>query len=578
MKKPPEQNELRRALGECKSYLWFTALFSACVNILYLAPTLYLIQVYDRVLLSTSIPTLLFLTAVTVLALATLAGLDLVRSVVLTKMGVRLDRMLSARIYQALMDHAISGQGQGRGQIIRDFDTVRQFLTTNTIHTIFDVPWTPIYIFVAFLLHPLLGAVSLFFVVILLMLAILNEWITRKELAEANAAAMKNYGFTEASLRNAEVVQALGMFGSLLKRWYADRVALMNSQASASFKGATITSTIRFLRMAMQSLILGLAAYLVIERSLTPGSIFAATVLLGRALQPIEQAVAMWRPTVQAGQAYRRIVELLTRNPQRETSFELPTPRGALSVEKLFYRVPGRDDPVLANVNFAVASGESVAIVGPSAAGKSTLARLLVGVLPPTAGVVRLDGADVYRWPREQFGKFVGYVPQDVELFAGTVAENIARFRDVPHQLVVEAAQLAGVHELILRLPFGYETPLGESGSVLSGGQRQRIALARAVLGLPKLLVLDEPNSNLDSTGESVLVDCLAQLKSRGTTTILISHRLNAIASVDKVLILNNGQVEAFGPRAEVMARFARPAMVKPARRTRFGLFGWRDK
>jgi PrtD family type I secretion system ABC transporter len=521
-------------------------------------------QVYDRVLQSGSIATLIFLTLITLAALGTLAALDYIRAHLLTKMGIRLDDLLASRVYQALMDQAISGPEATRAQAVRDFDNIRQFLTSQPIHAIFDAPWTPIYIAVAFLLSPVIGYTCLVFALILLGMAILNEIVTRKELSAANADAIKNYGFTDTSLRNAEVVQALGMFSAILPMWRADRRRLMDNQAIASVKGAAVSSTIRFFRLAMQALILGIAAYYVIQRTLTPGAVFAASVLLGRALQPIEQAVGMWRQAVGAQQAYRRLLPLLRANPPRQTSLTLPAPEGRLSVEKLTFRISGREEPILANVSFALQPGEALAVIGPSAAGKSTLARLIVGVLPPTAGVVRLDGADVYRWPRDHFGRYAGYMPQDIELFPGSVAANIARFRSLPSETIVEAARHAGVHELILRLPRGYETELGENAGVLSAGQRQRIALARAILETPKLLVLDEPNSNLDSVGENSLVDCLKQLKAKGTTIVVISHRINTVSFVDKILALNNGIVEAFGPRAEVLARFARPSVVKP--------------
>ena len=323
-------------------------------------------------------------------------------------MGIRLDDLLAARVYQALMDQAISGPEPTRAQAVRDFDNIRQFLTSQPIHAIFDAPWTPIYIAVAFLLSPVIGYTCLVFALILLVMAILNEVVTRKELSAANTAAIKNYGFTDTTLRNAEVVQALGMFSAILPLWKADRSQLMSNQAVASFKGAAVGSTIRFLRLAMQALILGIAAYYVIERTLTPGAVFAATVLLGRALQPIEQAVGMWKQAVSAQQAYRRLVPLLSANPPRDASMELPAPAGRLSVEKLSFRIRGRDEPILNNVSFALNPGEALAVIGPSAAGKSTLARLIVGVLPPTAGVVRLDGADVYRWPRDHFGRIRG--------------------------------------------------------------------------------------------------------------------------------------------------------------------------
>lgn len=565
MRSPHQVDELKEALSKCKVFVLGAALFSAGVNLLYLTPTIYLMQVYDRVLASTSVPTLVFLTLIVVVALATLAALDLARAQLLTRMGVRLDRMLSGRVYQSLMTRAISGAEPVRSQAVRDFDGVRQFLTANTIHVAFDAPWTPIYIIVAFMLHPLIGSLCLIFALMLIGLAILNEVVSRGELKEANAAALKNYAFTEMSLRNAEVVQALGMFAGVFARWQRDRTRLIDSQARASIKASYLTSLIRFLRLCMQSIVLGVGAYLVIERSLSPGAIFASTVLLGRALQPIEQAVGAWRQAVGAWQSYQRLAALLGANPARPPATRLPEPRGALSVEKVSFAISQRSEPILKDVTFRLAAGEAVAIIGPSASGKSTLARILVGVLSPSAGHVRIDGADVWQWPRNQLGQYLGYLPQDIELFSGTVAENIGRFEGVGSDAIIEAAQLAGVHEMILRLPQAYETHIGENGNVLSGGQRQRIALARAALRSPRLLVLDEPNSNLDSVGEASLSSCLMELKSRGATIVLISHRLTALNFVDKILVLNNGVVEAFGPRAEILARLGKPAVVRPS-------------
>lgn len=565
MRRPHQTNEVKDALRKCKTFIIGAAVFSAGVNILYLTPTIYLMQVYDRILASSSVSTLVFLTLIVIVALATLAALDWARAQLLTKLGVRLDRMLAGRIYQALMDQAATSEESVRSQAVRDFDNIRQFLTTNTIHIIFDAPWTPIYIAVAFLLHPLIGSLTLLFAIILLALAVLNEFLTRNEMKDANVASLKNYAFTDMSLRNAETVRALGMLPGLFRRWQDDRKGSVGSQAIASMRASYLVSVIRFLRLCMQSLVLGVGAYLVIERTLSPGAIFAATVLLGRALQPIEQAVATWRQAITTAQAYQRVVRLLTTYAAPVSGIQLPVPKGLVTAERVSYAVEGRPEPILKQVTFRLQPGEAVAVVGPSAAGKSTLARILVGIVQPTAGHVRIDSADVYQWPREHLGQFIGYVPQDVELFNGSVAENIGRFEDVSSATIVEAAQLAGVHEMILRFPRGYETQIGEKGHVLSGGQRQRIALARAVLRSPRLLVLDEPNSNLDSVGDASLTACLNELKGRGTTIVLVSHRLTALSCVDKVLALNNGAVEAFGPRAEILSRFGKPSVVRPS-------------
>jgi PrtD family type I secretion system ABC transporter len=396
-------------------------------------------------------------------------------------------------------------------------------------------------------------------------MALLNEYLVKTPLAGANEAASRNYAFTDMSLRNAEVVQAMGMMPGLLKRWGRDRTLVLERQSFASDRAATTTSIIRFLRLAMQSVILGLGAYLVIEHVTTVGSMFAASILLGRALQPVEQIVGSWRNLTSARGAYRRVRDLLAANPPRDPALALPRPAGRLSVESLSYVVPGTNRPILRNVSFRIDPADVLGIIGPSGAGKSTLARQIVGILPPSAGTMRLDGADVSLWPRESLGRHIGYLPQDIELFADTVAVNISRFRnDDDDQEVIEAAQLAGVHDMILRLPGGYETQVGDGGAVLSGGYRQRIGLARAVYGNPSLVVLDEPSSNLDSDGDTALLSCIAELKKKGTTVVIISHRPNTLGAVDKLLFIREGTVEIFGARDEVISRLSRQGNVQP--------------
>ncbi|MDP1866954.1 MAG: type I secretion system permease/ATPase [Bradyrhizobium sp.] len=558
----PKSDELRRLLRECRGYFVTAAVFSLGINLLYLAAPLYMLQVYDRVIASSSQVTLLMLTLALLLAFLALAGLDAVRARVLTRASIRLDRLIAGRVMTAIIDRA-SSFGGARSQLLRDFDTFRQFITGTGIHAVFDLPWAPIYILVIFALHPVLGAFALGSAVVLVLMALLNEIFVRPPLTESNEAASRNYGFTEMSLRNWEVVQAMGMMGGLLQRWGRDRNRMLERQATASDVAATMQSIIRFLRLSMQSLILGLGAYLVIERLATVGAMFAASILLGRALQPVEQVVGSWRSLVAARTAYHRVHDLLAATSVRDPSLELPRPSGLLTVENLSFAAPGNTAKlILRGVSFRVEPGEVLGVIGPSGAGKSTLVRQIVGVMSPTAGAVRIDGADVAVWPKDTLGQYLGYLPQDIELFADSVAANISRFQLGEDAEVIEAARMAGVHEMILRLPNGYDTQVGDGGAVLSGGYRQRIGLARAIYGRPSLVVLDEPSSNLDAEGDAALADCIQTLKKRGTTVIIVSHRPTTIGIVDKVLVLKDGVAEMFGARAEIMARLTRAAPI----------------
>ncbi|MGB6396932.1 MAG: type I secretion system permease/ATPase [Bradyrhizobium sp.] len=557
-KKP---DELRLLLQTCSGYFVTAAIFSLAINLLYLAGPLYMLQVYDRVISSASEVTLVMLTIALLMAFIALAGLDAVRARVLTRASIRLDRRIAARIMTAIIDRSGSF-GSARSQLLRDFDTFRQFVTGAGIHAIFDLPWAPIYIAVIFMLHPALGAFALGCSMVLILMALLNEWMVKQPLSESGAAASRNYGFTEMSLRNTEVVRAMGMTVGLLKRWSRDRDRMLERQVLASDRAAGMQSMIRFLRLSMQSVILGLGAYLVIERVATGGAMFAASLLLGRALQPVEQIVGSWRNLVSARGAFLRVRELLVASPVRASGLTLPRPLGQLAVEGLSFVPPVSSKPILRGVGFGVEPGEVLGVIGPSGAGKSTLARHLVGVLTPSAGAVRLDGADVCVWARSTLGRHVGYLPQDIELFSDTIVANISRFQVGEDNAVIAAARMAGVHEMIVRLPNGYDTEVGEGGAILSGGYRQRIALARAVYGNPSLVVLDEPSSNLDADGDAALTDCIIQLKEQGTTVVIVSHRPSTIGVVDKILVLRDGAAEMFGPRAEIMARLTRSVPV----------------
>ena len=474
--------ELKTAFAACRGYFVAAAWFSLAINLLYLASPLYMLQVYDRVISSGSVTTLVMLTIALLVAFVTLASLDVVRARVLARAGVRLDRLLAGRVVAASVEKI--GGGSSGSQFLRDFDTFRNFVTGAGVRALFDVPWAPIYIVVIFLLHPILGLFALCSAVVLVAMAVANEWLVHSPLREAGLATARNYAFTEMSLRNSEAIRAMGMMGGLLQRWNRDRALSMSSQIVANDRASAMQGVIRFLRMAMQSMILGLGAYLAIERMTSVGAMFAASLLLGRCLQPVELVVGQWRSLLAGRAAYVRIRELMLASPQAELSLILPKPAGHLSVENLHWALPGTSRLILRAVSFHLRPGEALGIIGPSGAGKSTLARHLVGVLRPTSGAVRLDGADVSSADHQSFGRYLGYLPQDVELFADTVAANINRFQGGADAEVLKAAQLAGVHDMILRLSDGYETQVGEGATAaFSGGYRQRIALARAVFG-----------------------------------------------------------------------------------------------
>lgn len=547
------RTELNDVLFSFRRMFYTAGLFSMFINIIGLVPSIYMLQVYDRVLQSQNVTTLLMLTGIMVLFYIMLGMLEVSRSKLLIRVGAQLDMKLNDRVFVASFEKNLKRSGGNAGQALADLTNVRQFLTGNGLFAFFDAPWAPIYLVVIFLFSPWLGVFAVVAALVLFSLAWATEVATRKPLAEAQQmAASANY-FATTNLRNAEVIEAMGMLGNLKRRWLERQLKFLALQNEASDKAAVITATTKSVRIAVQSLVLGGGALLVIEGSLTPGGMIAASILLGKALGPVELAIGVWKQLLAARTSYHRLESLLQDHPQRQESMALPNPTGALSVEAVSAAPPGTQLMILKQVGFQAIPGEVIGVIGPSASGKSTLARLLVGVWPALAGKVRLDGADIYTWDKERLGPAVGYLPQDIELFDGTIAENIARFGNVDPTMVVAAAQMAGVHEMILRFPKGYETPIGEGGSALSGGQRQRIALARALYGEPKLVVLDEPNSNLDDVGEMALVKAILQLKATGATILIITHRTNIISVVDKLLLLVEGAVQLFGPRDQVL-------------------------
>ncbi len=564
MKRPNFSPELMQAFAACRSHFLAAALFSMGVNVLYLTYPIFMLQVYGRVLSSHSEATLIMLILAATIGLITMSALDVVRARVLTRASLRLDEQLSARLVAALVDRGTQVRNEQRGQALRDFDTVRQFVSSQGAHALFDLPWAPIYMVIIFMLSVWQGWFAVIGALVLIMVSIFNELATRAPLQKANAVAVQNYAFTEASLRNAEVIQAMGMLPGLLNRWRKGRNEVLTQQANASDRAAWFSGIIRFIRMWLQVGILGLGAFLVIEEQINAGAMFVGMILLSRALAPIEQFVGASRSFSGARQAFGRINRLLLEVPASQAGMPLPPPQGALAVEGVIYSLPGQQRPILSGISFRLEPGEVLGLIGPSASGKSTLARLLVGIHRPNAGHVRLDGADVYQWRFGNLGPHVGYLPQDIELFSGNVRDNICRFSASSSERIVAAAQKAGVHELILRLPQGYETNLGEGGAGLSGGQRQRIALARALFGQPQFLVLDEPNSNLDTEGEQALANTVAQLKVEGVTVVIITHRPSLLSHADKILALKDGHIARFGPKDQVLAQLAAPASAAP--------------
>ncbi|MCX8050077.1 MAG: type I secretion system permease/ATPase [Methylohalobius sp.] len=546
-------SELARTLKRLGRYFLAVGAFSFVINLLLLTPSLYMLQVYDRVLSSRNETTLWVLTLLALGLFVLMSALEFVRSRVLVRIGGAMEAELTCRVFDAAFEASLRRGGQDARQALTDLTNLRQFLTGNGPFAFFDAPWTPIYLVVLYLLHPWLGWFGTGASLVLIFLTLATEWLTQAPLKEANRFGAQALSFAGDSLINAEVIEALGMLPNLRRRWQDKHFKMLALQNLASDRAGLISSVTRWVRVSVQSLVLGLGAYLVLRDEVTAGAMIAGSILLGRALAPVEQLIANWRGFVQARQCYSRLNELLTRFPPRLERLSLLPPRGHVTVENAIAFPPNAQLPALRGVTFEIPAGTVVGVIGPSAAGKSTLARLLVGVWQPHAGKVRLDGAELAHWDRQELAQFLGYLPQDVELFEGTVAENIARFGALDAEKIIAAAKRAGVHEMILRLPQGYETQIGPGGTVLSGGQRQRIALARALYGDPRLIVLDEPNSNLDDVGEAALVAALHTSKTEGRTVVVITHRLSVLSAVDRLLVLRDGLLQAYGSRDDIL-------------------------
>jgi ATP-binding cassette subfamily C protein EexD len=555
MRSTPE-NSLQNALKACRDSFISVGCFSLFINALMLVPIFYMLQVYGRVLSSRSLTTLAMLTLIMTLLVITLGSLEWVRSRIMVRVSTRLDVLLSRQVYKASFKRALdSGGMDASAQSLNDLTGLRQFLSGNGLFAFFDAPWLPIYIAVMFLFHPWFGWVATGSALLLLLLAFINERLTGPALAQANKEHIGATLYTTKNLRNAEVIESMGMLETLMDRWGRRQRNVLLLQSRASDRGAIVSTISKSFRILVQSLVLGLGAYLAVEQQLGVGLVFAGSVLLGRALAPIDLIIGSWKGFIAARSQYSRLNDILDKQLAQPERMSLPAPQGHVQVENLVVTAPGSKTPIIKNISFSVPAGCMVGIIGPSAAGKSTLARALMGVWVPQHGVVRLDGADISAWDKHELGPHIGYLPQDIELFEGSVSENIARFAEVDSEKVILAARTAGVHEMILLLPDGYDTVIGSEGVMLSGGQRQRIGLARALYGTPRLIVLDEPNSNLDEVGDRALAAAIQQLKRTGATLFVITHRTNIVSQLDRLMVMTDGVISLYGPRDHVLAK-----------------------
>jgi ATP-binding cassette subfamily C protein/ATP-binding cassette subfamily C exporter for protease/lipase/ATP-binding cassette subfamily C protein EexD len=544
--------ELGQVLASTRKAFLVVALFSLVINVLMLTAPLYMLQVYNRVLGSGSTETLIMLTLMAAVAVAIMSVLETLRTTVTVRIGCWLNDRVSPIFMQSGVRARLKGDPSGV-QPFHDISAIQNFIATQGLTAFFDSPWVPLFIAVIWMLHPVLGITALVSALLLLALTFINDWVTKKSMAEASAKQIDATRMAEATIRNADVVQAMGLLPSLIARWSQTNGQSVDAVRRAGEIGGVVMAVTKFVRMFVQIAILGIGAWLVLKNELTAGGMIAASILLGRALAPVEMALGAWKNYTVARLAYQRLADHLSEHQAPPPRTQLPEPVGRLEVRNITYVLPKSTHMVLSQVSMSVEPGEAVAIVGPSGAGKSTLCRLLVGLDNPSFGSVRLDGSELRHWDPRQLGDYVGYLPQDVELFNGTVRENIARMGNIDDDEVVRAAQIANVHQMIQELPEGYDTRLGIGGIQLSGGQRQRVGLARAVFGRPKLIVLDEPNANLDRVGDEALTAALAGTKTRGQAVVLISHRVQAMGIADTLLYLDRGVQRAFGPQAEVL-------------------------
>jgi ATP-binding cassette, subfamily C, bacterial len=558
-----ENEALRTGIRAITPAFATAVIFSFFLNLLLFVSPLYMLQIYDRVLGTRNLVTLGGITIIAAILLMVWAALETLRSRLLVRAGMLFDERFAAPMFRVVHRGLLRQPGAFSGQYLRDIDVIREFFTGAGLIAFCDLPWFPVYVGVAYLMHPWFAGLAIVGGIVTLFLALLNEVMTRKTLLAASKANMTAGNSAGAAFRNIEVVHAMGMLEAMVGRWDRHHREVLGLQAQASDRAGAIVASTKFFRMFLQTGILGLGAYLAVEHEITAGAMIAASIIIGRALQPIELAVGNWKSFLAAREAFGRMKLLFHAVGVEPQRMSLPNPKGLLAVENVVAAAPGGQTAILKGISFKLGAGELLGIVGPSAAGKSSLARVLVGVWQVAAGAVRLDGYELSHWDPQDLGKHLGYLPQDIELFAGTVAENIARFGVVDNEAVIAAAELAGCHELIQNLPDGYNTNIGDSGQILSGGQRQRIALARCLYRSPSFIVLDEPNANLDSAGEEALLMAIQRLRAAGTTIVLITHKINILSLVDRIMIMGDGMVQAFGSRDEVLRRLTGPKVVK---------------
>jgi len=554
-------SELAVALTACRHALYAIALFSGMSNILMLTGALFMLEVYDRVLPSRSVPTLVALLILVIGLYGAQGVIDAIRSRILVRVGSSLDEAMSMRVYNAIVRLPLKTGVKAEGvQPIRDLDTVRSFLSGIGPVALFDLPWMPVYLIICFVFHPYIGLTALVGAIILIAITVITELTTRRPTRSATQFAAARSALLEASRRNAEAIVAMGMVGRIAARWNELNRRYIEANQRASDIGGGLGAISKVLRLMLQSAILAVGAWLVINQQSTAGIIIAGSILGGRALAPVDLAIANWRGFIAARQGWQRLSRLLAHLPPQIEPMPLQPPQRTLIVQNGAVTAPGGSKIICQDINFTLPGGKALGVIGPTASGKSSLARMLVGVWSPVRGTIRLDGASIDQWSPETLGRHIGYLPQDVELFPGNVAQNIARFEEPPHpEAVLAAAQAAGVHDLIVNLPEGYETHIGENGSALSAGQAQRIALARALYRDPFLVVLDEPNSNLDAEGDEALTQAILGVRARGGVVVVVAHRPSAIAGVDYILVMAKGRQQQFGPKEEVLNRVIGP-------------------
>jgi len=557
------KNKLEEALANTRKGFIYAGFFSLFINILALVPSLYMLQVYDRVMQSRSLETLLLLTIIVAVLFLTLGILNIIRSKVLVRLSNKIDLSLAPYLYDIIFKIAQKEPAKATVMPLQDLTKLRQYLTGQGIFALFDTPWFPIYLFVMYLFSPFLAYFTIFAAVVILLITIINNTKTKKKIEKANILHSQSNSYVGKNLQNAEVVHAMGMRKNIKKRWLQKHLAFLTFQSKASDEASIWANTSKTLRQFFQSLTYGIGAYLAIKGEISAGTIIAGAVLMGRALAPLDLLTNSWKGLAEAKLSYKRLKTLLDNFSEKEQKMDLPPPKGKLSIENIVVVPPQAKKPSLKGVSMIIPAGLTVGVIGPSGSGKSTLARAILGVWPLHGGVVRLDGADIQQWDFDKLGPYIGYLPQDIELFEGTISENIARFNEIEHTKVIEAAQNAGVHEMILNLPDGYNTKIGPGGVGLSGGQKQRIALARAIYDYPKVVVLDEPNSNLDEAGEKALLDTIKLLQKKGTTIIIITHKRNILGITHLVAFFQEGTLKMYGKSADVLVKLGLATTVK---------------